>query len=190
MSLPESSSGRLLVIIVLRNSWQRNDLKVGLAALFRQLLHAHVVENQQVRLQRTIQDSVVAFEGFVVHEAADAVEDAVVVRSEAIADELTTGTLHDVTFADSGRTNRNHDAMFAKEVARRQVDVSGVADDTYRGNAMGYAGQVHVEVRVATGKNETVRGTSHRERQFHAALMDTPGQVFECRGCVRSRCCR
>jgi len=60
-----------------------------------------------------------------------------------------------------------------------QADVSKVADGSYRSNAMGYNGQLEIEVRVAAGRIEAVEVTQHREKQFYSALTDTPTQILK-----------
>ena len=54
-----------------------------------------------------------------------------------------------------------------------------VADGTYRDQSVGYNGPVHVELSVAAGKITNLRVTQHREKQFYAALTDTPRQILE-----------
>ena len=59
-----------------------------------------------------------------------------------------------------------------------QVDVGKIADGSYRDNSTGYAGQIMVEVTVASGRLEAVRITDHKEKQFYSALTDTPAQLI------------
>lgn len=63
-----------------------------------------------------------------------------------------------------------------------QSDVNGVADGTYRSNSLGYEGAVHVEVVVNAQRIESVRVTQHREKQFYAALTDTPKKIIAKQG--------
>lgn len=60
-----------------------------------------------------------------------------------------------------------------------QADVSKVADGVYRASSTGYNGAVEVEVKVAGGTMEDLRVTSHNEKQFYAALTDTPNQILK-----------
>lgn len=60
-----------------------------------------------------------------------------------------------------------------------EADVSRVADGTYRASSTGYSGPVEVEVNVAAGKIEQLRVTNHQEKQFYAALTDTPQQIIK-----------
>lgn len=60
-----------------------------------------------------------------------------------------------------------------------QADVARVADGTYQATSVGYSGNVQVEVQVAKGQMGVVRVTSHREKQFYAALTDTPAQILK-----------
>ena len=60
-----------------------------------------------------------------------------------------------------------------------QADPSKVANGTYRATSTGYVGAVEVEVKVGGGKIESVRVTSHKEKQFYAALTDTPNQIIK-----------
>lgn len=59
-----------------------------------------------------------------------------------------------------------------------QADVSQVADGTYEASSTGYNGALHVQVEVAAGKIKDVAVTQHREKQFYAALDDTPRQIL------------
>ncbi|MGB7344684.1 MAG: FMN-binding protein [Pirellulaceae bacterium] len=63
-----------------------------------------------------------------------------------------------------------------------KADVSRVADGTYLASSMGYNGQIEVEVKVASSKITSVKVTQHREKQFYAALTDTPRQIMQTQG--------
>tara|TARA_R110002072_G_scaffold302999_1_gene490988 strand:- start:8270 stop:8482 length:213 start_codon:yes stop_codon:yes gene_type:complete len=63
----------------------------------------------------------VSFEGFVVEKVSDAIEDAAAVDGEAIANQLSSDTLDDVTFSDAGRSDQNGVVVFTDEVASGQV---------------------------------------------------------------------
>lgn len=60
-----------------------------------------------------------------------------------------------------------------------QADVSKVADGKYRQSATGYNGPLEVEVTVNNARITQVKVTKHREKQFYAALTDTPQQIVE-----------
>ncbi len=62
-----------------------------------------------------------SFEGFVVEKVSDAIEDAAAVDGEAIANQLSSDTLDDVTFSDAGRSDQNGVVVFTDEVASGQV---------------------------------------------------------------------
>lgn len=57
------------------------------------------------------------------------------------------------------------------------LDVSVIADGTYTGSSIAYAGPLHVEVAVEGGRIQSIRVTNHREKQFYSALTDTPNQI-------------
>jgi uncharacterized protein with FMN-binding domain len=59
-----------------------------------------------------------------------------------------------------------------------KADVRKVADGTYKASSTGYTGALEVEVRVSGGKIEGLRVTKHSEKQFYAALTDTPNQIL------------
>ena len=59
-----------------------------------------------------------------------------------------------------------------------KADVSKVADGKYSGNSIGYNGRLDVEVTVANGRIQAVRITAHLEKQFYAALTDTPANII------------
>ncbi len=60
-----------------------------------------------------------------------------------------------------------------------KADVSKVADGTYKQSATGYNGPLEVEVTVSNARITQVKITKHREKQFYAALTDTPQQIVE-----------
>ncbi len=62
------------------------------------------------------------------------------------------------------------------------LDISRIADGTYQGRSVGYAGDVHIEVAVRGGRIESVVVTSHKEKQFYSALTDTPKQIVAKQG--------
>jgi uncharacterized protein with FMN-binding domain len=57
------------------------------------------------------------------------------------------------------------------------LDLSRIPDGAYRAASLAYAGQLHVEVTVKSGRIESVRIAKHKERQFYSAFTDTPGQI-------------
>ncbi|MGY8769303.1 MAG: FMN-binding protein [Pirellulales bacterium] len=59
-----------------------------------------------------------------------------------------------------------------------QAKPATVADGTYKATTTGYNGMIEVQVKVASGKLETVKVIKHREKQFYAALTDTPKQLI------------
>jgi uncharacterized protein with FMN-binding domain len=56
--------------------------------------------------------------------------------------------------------------------------VKKVADGSYRALSLGYEGPIEVEVTVRAGRIEDVKVTKHKEKQFYAALTDTPEQII------------
>ena len=99
-----------------------DDLEEEFAALFRQLFHAHVIEDQQVRFEVTIEDSVMTFEGFVVQEVTNTIEDASVVNREPVTDQLAADALNEMAFANSGRPDEDRVVVFAHEVTGGHVE--------------------------------------------------------------------
>lgn len=73
---------------------------------------------------------------------------------------------------------RARDSMEAIKLYE-QANVARVADGTYKASSIGYNGNLEVEVQVAAGRMNSVKVTSHREKQFYAALTDTPGQLLK-----------
>ena len=89
---------------------------------FGQLLHAHVVDDQQVRLEVPGQHLVLARQGFVVQEVADHVEDRAVQHDEALLDGLVAEGLGQEALADARRPDQQHVAGLADEAAGGQVE--------------------------------------------------------------------
>jgi uncharacterized protein with FMN-binding domain len=82
---------------------------------------------------------------------------------------------------DDERNKRSKDRARASLEAIRlfdTLDVSKVADGTYAASSLGYEAQVAVEVTVRGGRIENVKVTEHREKQFYAALTDTPRRII------------
>jgi uncharacterized protein with FMN-binding domain len=80
---------------------------------------------------------------------------------------------------------RNQDRARANIQAIRifdSLDLSAIADGQYRAHAAGYAGDVHVGVSVRQGRIESVEVTQHKEKQYYAALTDTPQKIIQRQG--------
>ncbi|TWU01586.1 FMN-binding protein [Neorhodopirellula pilleata] len=60
-----------------------------------------------------------------------------------------------------------------------KADVTQVADGEYRDKAVGYNGDLTVRAVVADGKITSVDVIEHQEKQFYAALTDTPNQIID-----------
>jgi uncharacterized protein with FMN-binding domain len=60
-----------------------------------------------------------------------------------------------------------------------KVEFSKLADGSYRAASTGYNGPVEIEATVAGGKLKSLIVVSHQEKQYYAALSDTPKQVIE-----------
>ena len=58
-------------------------------------------------------------------------------------------------------------------------DPTAIVDGSYRGQTTGYNGALEVEVVVKQGKLDSVKVTRHKEKQFYAALTDTPSQILK-----------
>lgn len=63
-----------------------------------------------------------------------------------------------------------------------KADVSKVEDGTYVDKAVGYNGDLEVRVIVADESIKKVEVTKHKEKQFYAALTDTPRQIIGTQG--------
>lgn len=58
------------------------------------------------------------------------------------------------------------------------LDLTKVADGTYRDQSVGYSGPVLVEVTVAAKKITNARVTKHQEKQYYAALDEVPAKLI------------
>ncbi len=63
-----------------------------------------------------------------------------------------------------------------------KADINRVADGSYTAQSMGYNGPIEVQVQVASKRITNVKVTKHREKQFYAALTDTPRQIIQTQG--------
>ncbi len=59
------------------------------------------------------------------------------------------------------------------------LDLARIADGTYRAQSAAYAGPLQVEVAVQGQRITSVRVTQHKEKQFFAAMIDTPRKIIE-----------
>ena len=58
------------------------------------------------------------------------------------------------------------------------LDLQQVPDGTYSDQSIGFSGPIHVDVTVRSGRIEAVTVSRHEERQFYAAITDTPAQII------------
>ncbi|WP_149496662.1 FMN-binding protein [Roseiconus lacunae] len=63
-----------------------------------------------------------------------------------------------------------------------KADVTKVADGTFTDTAVGYNGDLEVRVTVANKTIKNVEVNRHKEKQFYAALTDTPKQIIDTQG--------
>ncbi len=85
----------------------------------------------------------------------------------------------------ANRINRNKTRARANIDGIRifdSLDLSRVVDGTYQDQCPAYAGELHVEVVVRSGRIESVEVTSHKEKQFYSAITDTPRQIVQKQG--------
>ena len=75
----------------------------------------------------------------------------------------------------NARANQSIEAIRLYE----QLDLKNIPDGTYSADSFGYEGPVEVRVTIAAGKIESLRVTKHREKQFYAALTDTPNKILQ-----------
>jgi uncharacterized protein with FMN-binding domain len=59
------------------------------------------------------------------------------------------------------------------------LDLTKVANGTYRAESLGYEGQIEVTVIVQGGRIEDVKVSKHKEKQFYSALTDVPRQIID-----------
>ena len=74
-------------------------------------------------------------------------------------------------------SNPARESIEAIEIFEK-ADVSALADGTYRGESTGYNGRLVVEVKVASGRIESVKVVEHKEKQFYSALTDTEDSIL------------
>ncbi len=90
--------------------------------------------------------------------------------------------LHSARFRNKEYENRfkgrARDSIEATRI-HDQLDVTKVADGTYRANSIGYAGRMDIEVQVRAGRIESVKVTSHKEKRHYKALTDIPKQIID-----------
>ncbi len=63
-----------------------------------------------------------------------------------------------------------------------RLDLARIPDGQYRGSAPAYGGVLEVEVTVQSGRMQDVRVVRHEERQYYAAMSDTPKKILQKQG--------
>ncbi len=133
--------------------------------------------DEALKLTQRLADSQASYEGFIA--AGDAMRQAG--RFEQ-AIEFYNRVLNDKNFRNQdyekrfkARARESIDAIEMYEKA----DVRSLADGAYHGESTGYNGPIEVEVKVASGKIESVKVTKHREKQFYSALTDTENSILK-----------
>jgi uncharacterized protein with FMN-binding domain len=63
-----------------------------------------------------------------------------------------------------------------------RLDLARIPDGKYRGSAPAYGGVLEVEVTVQSGRMQDVRVVRHEERQYYAAMSDTPKKILQKQG--------
>lgn len=95
---------------------------------------------------------------------------------------------YDKTVAAKLPAKENNDFTRAVEQAKenldamqlfQMLDMAKVRDGVYRGGSTAFNGPLQVAVGVAGGRIESVKVTSHREKQFYSALTETPAAIVE-----------
>jgi uncharacterized protein with FMN-binding domain len=114
--------------------------------------------------------------------AADALRSAGRMR-EAISyyQKVLEGTANSQKNHEKASRARAKDSIDAIQLADR-ADVRRVASGVYRGSAVGFVGNIDVEVQVADGKITSVRVIKHREKQFYSAIRDTTKSIQDSQG--------
>lgn len=58
------------------------------------------------------------------------------------------------------------------------LDLRRVPDGTYRGASLGFEAPVQIEVVVRSNRIESVRVVEHHEKQYYAAMIETPAKII------------
>ena len=132
-----------------------DDLEQEFSGPFRQLLDAHVVQDQEIWQQVASHDPVVPFKRFVVQQVADGVEDRAVEHRIASLGAGQADGLCQVTLPDTGRTDQQHVLLLTHEVAGSQVEDRLALDRP-----------IEVPVEVLQGLHFAKRGRLHTSRDL------------------------
>jgi uncharacterized protein with FMN-binding domain len=63
-----------------------------------------------------------------------------------------------------------------------KLDLKRIPDGKYRGAAPAYGGELHVEATVQGGRIEAVQVVRHEEKQYYAAMTETPRKIIQKQG--------
>jgi hypothetical protein len=100
----------------------QDDLEQAFTGAFWQLLHTHVINDEQIGLEILRQHFVAIAEQLVVEEVADQIEDGAVQDQEARFDGVVAERLGQKTFSHAGRTQEQNVATVSDELTRRQLE--------------------------------------------------------------------
>jgi uncharacterized protein with FMN-binding domain len=132
--------------------------------------------DEAMRLTQAISNSPVSYEGFIA--AGDAMRQAG--RFDQAIEfynlVLNNKNFRNEDYADRFKA-RARESIEAIELFEK-ADVGRLADGTYHGSSTGYNGRLEVEVKVDSGKIESVKVTEHQEKQFYSALTDTEDSIL------------
>tara|TARA_R110002049_G_scaffold4601_5_gene32299 strand:- start:426461 stop:427744 length:1284 start_codon:yes stop_codon:yes gene_type:complete len=90
---------------------------------------------------------------------------------------LAAGNARNKEYTDRFRGRARDSIQAIRLLKKARVEL--VADGTYRDNSIGYNGPIEVELTVQSGKITDAQVVKHKEKQFYAALTDTPNQILE-----------
>ncbi len=76
------------------------------------------------------------------------------------------------------RTVYNAKERMAAMKAEQAIELSQIADGTYRGRSLGYSGMIDVAVAVQANRISAVKVTKHVEKQYYSSLTDIPNQII------------
>lgn len=88
----------------------------------------------------------------------------------------------DLTKGDLKRNRERAQASLAAIRLFDALDLKRIPSGLYTGNSPAYAGLLHVEVKVAAARIESVRVTRHQEKQFYGAIANTTSQIVQKQG--------
>ncbi|OAI56386.1 hypothetical protein AYO49_00875 [Verrucomicrobiaceae bacterium SCGC AG-212-N21] len=107
---------------------------------------------------------------------AGRLDQAITLYEQALKLPPPTGRKPNQRMINQAQTNLDAIRLFEK------LDISKLADGSYKSSSLGYEGDVEVAVKVKGRRIDSVKVTQHKEKQYYSSMRDVPEQIIAKQG--------